>query len=92
MAASCTLRSIAISSNVFLFFEMNIINGYLSINEISKKWNLTPRRVRTMCLNGQIDGASKLGREWTIPVDAERPIDGIISFAEYKNWRKKDSE
>lgn len=69
-----------------------MINGYLSINDVSKKWNLTPRRIRNMCLNGQIDGAAKLGREWAIPVDAERPLDSRVTSGEYKNWCKKEPE
>lgn len=65
-----------------------MIVGYLTINEIAEKWNITPRRVRAMCLNGQIVGAAKLGREWAIPVDPSRPIDGRITTGKYKNWRK----
>ena len=64
-----------------------MIDGYLSISEVAKKWKLTPRRVRAMCENGQIDGAAKLGRTWAVPVDAERPKDGRITTSEYKNWR-----
>jgi hypothetical protein len=33
-----------------------------------------------MCLNGQIGGAAKLGREWAIPTDAERSQDGRIAL------------
>ena len=44
-----------------------MIDGYMTINEVAKKWEVTPRRVRAMCANGQIEGAAKLGREWAIP-------------------------
>ena len=64
-----------------------MIEGYLSISEAAKKWKLTPRRVRAMCANGQIDGAAKLGRTWAVPVVAERPREGRITTGEYKNWR-----
>lgn len=40
-----------------------MINGYMTTKEIVEKWNITPRRVRTMFVNGQLQGASKLGRE-----------------------------
>lgn len=43
-----------------------------------------------MCLNGQIGGAAKLGREWAIPANAERPSDGRVTTGEYRNWRNKD--
>ena len=65
-----------------------MIEGYLTIKEIAEKWNITPRRVRAMCQKNQIEGASKLGREWAIPVNAIRPVDGRVTTGEYKNWRK----
>ena len=65
-----------------------MIEGYLTINEIAEKWDVTPRRVRAMCLNGKIKGAAKLGREWAIPISAEKPVDGRITTGEYKDWRK----
>ncbi len=65
-----------------------MIEGYKSVAETAKEWNLSTRRVRTMCANGQIIGAAKLGREWAIPSDAEKPTDGRITTGEYKNWRK----
>lgn len=69
-----------------------MINGYLSIKEVAEKWNITPRRVRVLCETGRIEGASKLGREWAIPSDAERPTDKRITTGEYKNWRNKSQE
>ena len=66
-----------------------MIKGYLTINEVAEKWGITPRRVRVLCKTGRIKGASKLGREWAIPYDAERPLDKRITTGEYKNWRKK---
>ena len=38
-----------------------------------------------MCLNGQIEGAVKLGRKWAIPIAAERPKDGRVTTGEYMN-------
>lgn len=69
-----------------------MIEGYLTINEVAEKWAITPRRVRAMCLNGQISGAAKLGREWAVPVEAQKPIDGRITTGEYINWRKSSEE
>lgn len=40
-----------------------MIESYLTIKEIADKWNITSRRVRTMCQKGQIEGVSKLGEE-----------------------------
>ena len=68
-----------------------MIEGYLTINEIAEKWGLTPRRVRAMCMNGQIIGAAKLGREWAVPSEAEKPNDGRVTTRQYKNWRKNNT-
>lgn len=65
-----------------------MIEGYMSIKEIAEKWSLSPRRVRAMCANGLISGAAKLGKEWAIPINAERPVDGRITSGEFINWRK----
>ena len=67
-----------------------MIEGYMTIKEVAEKWEITPRRVQVLCVSGRIKGAAKLGREWAIPVDAERPVDKRVTTGEYKNWRKKD--
>ena len=67
-----------------------MINGYMSIKEVADKWNISPRRVRVLCETGRIDGAAKLGREWAIPGNVERPIDKRVTTGEYKDWRKKN--
>lgn len=66
-----------------------MINGYLTVNEIAKKWNLSPRRVQIMCASGEIQGAIKFGRAWAIPQDTKRPNDRRVTTGKYKNWRKK---
>lgn len=40
-----------------------MIEGYMTINEVAKLWNLTPRMIWAMCLNEQIEGAVKFERE-----------------------------
>ena len=65
-----------------------MINGYLTVNEIAGKWNLSPIRIQIMCANGDIPGVVKFGRSWAIPESAERPNDGRITTGEYKDWRK----
>lgn len=42
-----------------------------------------------MCLNGQIPGATKLGREWAVLSEVELATDGRVTTREYKDWRKK---
>lgn len=64
-----------------------MIDGYMSIKEVSQKWGITPRRIQVLCSEGRIKGAAKLGREWAIPSNADKPIDGRVSTGEYRGWR-----
>ncbi|URZ02037.1 DNA-binding protein [Clostridium felsineum] len=66
-----------------------MIEGYTTIRVIAEKWGITPRRIQILCSKGKIPGAVKFGRDWAIPVGAERPEDGRITTGEYKNWRNK---
>lgn len=68
-----------------------MIEEYKSIKEIAEEWNVTTRRVREMCSEGKITGATKFGRDWMIPSDAKRPQDGRVTTGQYKNWRRKDA-
>lgn len=66
-----------------------MIEGYMNIKEAAEKWEISPRRIQVLCSEGRIDGASKLGREWAIPVDANKPTDNRVTSGKYKGWRKK---
>ena len=66
-----------------------MMNDYLTIKETAEKWELTTRRVQKMCADGKINGAIKFGRDWAIPMNAEKPKDGRMTTGEYKDWRKK---
>lgn len=45
---------------------------YSTTTEIAKRWNISSRRVRTLCMEGSIDGAIKKGKMWLIPSDAKK--------------------
>ena len=64
-----------------------MIEGYMNIKEASDRWGISTRRIQILCSDGRIEGASKLGREWAIPVDAEKPADNRITSGLYKGWR-----
>ncbi len=49
---------------------------YISIDEIAKKWGVSPRSVQLLCTGGRIEGATRLGRAWMIPKNARKPVDG----------------
>ena len=48
---------------------------YLTTVEMSKKWNVSSRRIITLCIEGRIDGVIKKGKMWLIPADAQKPAD-----------------
>lgn len=48
---------------------------YLSIKQTAEKWGITVRRVQSLCSEGRIPGASKIGSYWAIPADAKKPED-----------------
>lgn len=64
------------------------MKDYLTIKEVAELWEITPRRVQKMCADGKIIGAVKFGRDWAIPADVKKPIDGRITTGEYRNWRQ----
>ena len=54
---------------------VNGIKGYISIRESSNRWCLSERRVNQDGAEGRIPGASRFGRSWAIPENAEKPSD-----------------
>ena len=50
----------------------------ITTNQAAEKWGLSPRRVRVLCANGQIEGAWREGKLWFIPDNAPKPADGRI--------------
>lgn len=54
----------------------------MNVKQASEKWKITDRRVRTLCANGQIDGAYRVGKIWYIPDDAKKPKDGRIKTSD----------
>ena len=68
---------------------VGMIEGYATVKEIAKKWEVTTRTVQMMCSEGKIAGATKFGDVWAIPLGADKPTDKRIVSGKYKNWRKK---
>lgn len=59
------------------------MNEYLTLQEISEKWNIGIRRINTLCNEGRIEGATKFGKVWAIPANAVKPNDGRIKSGKY---------
>lgn len=47
----------------------------LTTSEMAEKWNISRRRVTTLCTQGRIEGAILKGNTWLIPENAEKPDD-----------------
>jgi hypothetical protein len=65
------------------------MEGYITVQQASGYWGVTPRQVQLWCKTNKICGAIKWGRDWAIPEKAERPTAKKIQFRELKN---KDSD
>lgn len=56
---------------------------YMTIKEASVKWNISVRRVQTICNEGMVAGAVKFAGVWAIPLDAEKPVDRRVKTGKY---------
>ena len=64
------------------------MEGYMTLKEAAEKWGIGDRRINTLCLEGRIEGASKIGNLWVIPVDTPKSDDNRIKSGKY--IKKKD--
>ena len=48
---------------------------YKHISYFADERNISDRRIRTLCSEGRIDGAIRLGKTWLIPINSVKPID-----------------
>lgn len=46
---------------------------YLSLKELSNKWNLSERTISNYCASGKIPGAVIINKKWNIPETASKP-------------------
>lgn len=49
--------------------------AYMTANEAAEKWNISHRRVLTLCKENRISDVAMLGNMWIIPIDAKKPED-----------------
>lgn len=48
---------------------------YMTAKETAEKWNISQRRVSTLCMECRIAGAERFGNMWKIPISAPKPED-----------------
>lgn len=61
-------------SNGFSMKGCNHMNGYMTCKEASIKWGISERQVQAHCKNGRIPGVSRIGRNWIIPENTQKPV------------------
>lgn len=54
--------------------------SYLTTTEMSKKWNISSRRIGILCNENRIEGVIKKGKMWLIPENAQKPKDGRLKM------------
>lgn len=59
------------------------MDRFITLKEISERWGLSERRVRTLCKENRVEGAVKFGKSWAIPEDAIKPSDARIKTGKY---------
>ncbi len=60
------------------------MSEFMFVKDAALLWNLTERRVTTLCKEGRVKGAVKKGRSWQIPTNAEKPSDCRIKEGIYQ--------
>ena len=68
-----------------IFSIQNIMeeNQYMSISQASELWGLSTRRIAVLCKETRIPGTIRIGNQWAIPTNANKPED-----ARYKKDKK----
>ena len=51
------------------------MHEYIPTADAAVKWGVSQRRVNALCQQDRIPGAIKIGRDWSIPANAEKPKD-----------------
>ena len=64
---------------------------YMSVKEAARKWKISERYVQRYCTEGRIDGATRLGRAWAIPADAQKPEDRRQRKAEQEGTNQEEA-
>ncbi len=55
---------------------MDKATSLVKLSEKAEEWGISVRRIQALCAEGKVSGAVRMGRDWMIPIDAVRPIDG----------------
>ncbi|MCF2655997.1 helix-turn-helix domain-containing protein [Lacrimispora saccharolytica] len=59
------------------------MDNYMTLKEAAKKWGIGDRRINALCLQGRIEGATRIGNMWVIPTTTMKPSDARIKTGKY---------
>ena len=59
------------------------MENYMTLAQAADKWDISARRIRTLCEQERILGATRFGRAWAIPVDSLKPEDKRVKSGKY---------
>ena len=66
-----------------------MMSEMISVKAAAERWNITERRVSTLCKDGKITGAMKQGNRWMIPADTQKSVETALQQI---NEKKYDAE
>lgn len=66
------LKKFAKTNRIIVTKEIKM-SEYISVAQVAERWQLTTRRVQTLCNQERIKGAIKQSGVWLIPFDAKKP-------------------
>ena len=62
---------------------------YMTLTETAEKWGISNRRVLTLCTEGRIPGATRIGNMWVVPKCSEKPKDARFKSGNYVGMSSK---
>lgn len=57
---------------------------YITAKQAAEKWGISQRRVQTLCEQGRVNGAVRLGWAWAIPENSDKPKDERLKEQRHK--------
>lgn len=63
---------------------------FMTVQQASELWEVSPRRVHKLCADGRIKGAVKISGVWLLPSDSQKPADARIKSGKYIIFRNKN--
>ena len=68
------------------------MEGYITLQQASEKWGISERRIRTLCTEQRIEGATKIGPIWVIPEGTVKPEDRSVKSGKYQKYQKRQDD